>query len=71
MGYIKIKLAEYLEENGISKNSVCYNCQLQRTQLNKYCNEKMQRVDLQILAKLCEYLGCKIEDILEYVEDKT
>lgn len=61
---IKIRLAEVIAASGKSKNAVCYACQMQRTQLNNYCNNKVSRVDLTILARLCDYLECDISDIL-------
>lgn len=61
---IKIKLADMITASGKSKNAVCYACQMQRTQLNNYCNNKVSRVDLAILARLCDYLECNISDIL-------
>ncbi|MGF0095783.1 helix-turn-helix domain-containing protein [Peptoniphilus sp. SGI.035] len=39
----------------------------QRTQLNSYCNNKVKRIDLETLAKICCVLDCRIEDIMEYV----
>ncbi len=66
MGYIEIKLEDYLKANGISKNKICQNCGLQRTQLNNYCKNKVSRVDLTILAKLCNYLNCSVSDLIEY-----
>lgn len=62
---IKIKLADIIAASGKSKNMVCYACQLQRTQLNNYCNNSISRIDLAILARLCEYLECDISDILK------
>lgn len=68
MGFISIELEELFKAKGISKNKVCQHCGLQRTQLNNYCKNKVSRVDLSILAKLCEYLECDVEDILTYKE---
>ena len=68
MAYIEITLNDVLESRGISKNKVCQHCNLQRTQFNNYCNNKISRVDLTILAKLCEYLECDVNDILMYRE---
>lgn len=70
MGHINIKLADLIFEKGISKNNVCYNCEIQRTQLNKYCNNKVSRVDLALMARICKYLDCDISSILEYVNDE-
>lgn len=64
MRKININLAEVIKKSGKSKNDVCYACQMQRTQLNNYCNNKVSRVDLTILARLCDYLECNISDIL-------
>lgn len=66
MGRIEIKIEEYLNANGVSKNKICQNCGLQRTQLNNYCKNKVSRVDLTILAKLCDYLDCSVSDLIEY-----
>lgn len=66
MGRVEITLLEVLESKGISKNKVCKFCDMQRTQLNKYINNEMDRVDLSILARLCDYLECDISDLLKY-----
>ncbi|MDO4326149.1 MAG: helix-turn-helix transcriptional regulator [bacterium] len=68
MGHIEIKLEELLKVRGISKNKICKHCDMQRTQLNKYCTNQMERVGLAILARLCEYIDCSVSDILEYKE---
>ena len=70
MGHINIKLADLICEKGESKNKVCYHCEIQRTQLNNYCNNKVSRVDLALMARVCEYLDCDISAILEYVSDE-
>ena len=54
------------KEKKISKNKLEKEAKLQRTQLNSYCNNKVRRIDLQTLAKICYVLGCGIEDIMEY-----
>ena len=58
-------LENLLKEKNISKNKVCEACNLQRTQLNNYCKNKVTRIDFSILAKLCEYLDCTPNDILK------
>lgn len=62
---IYIDLENLLKEKNISKNKVCLNCGLQRTQLNNYCKNKVTRIDLSILTKLCNYLNCTPNDILK------
>ena len=66
-GYIKIKVNELIKEKGISKNKLTHRAEMQRTQLNQYCNGEITRLDTAVLARLCAALECKIEDILEFV----
>ena len=65
MAEIFIDLENILKRKKISKNKLCMNCGLQRTQLNNYCKNKVARIDLKILARLCEYLDCTPNDILK------
>ena len=62
---VYMDLKNLLKEKGVSKNKVCDACNLQRTQLNNYCKNKVTRIDFSILAKLCEYLECTPNDILK------
>ena len=64
MSTIRIIIENILKEKGISKTQLCYDCRLQRTQLNNYCKNKVARIDLNTLAKICECLDCEISDIL-------
>ena len=65
MSKIIIELEKVLTEKGISKTQLCYACKLQRTQLNNYCKNKVTRVDLYTLAKMCDYIQCDVGDILK------
>ena len=66
-GKIKIKLDQLIKEKGISKNKLSHKAEMQRTQLNNYCNNTITRLDTDVLARICAVLDCKIEDILEFV----
>lgn len=65
-GQVVFKINQVLKEKKISKNKLEKEAKLQRTQLNSYCNNKVRRIDLQTLAKICYVLDCGIEDIMEY-----
>lgn len=69
-GRVIFKIDEVLEEKNISKNKLEKEANLQRTQLNSYCNNKVKRIDLLTLARICSVLECEIEDIMEYVRYK-
>ena len=72
-GKIKIKLAELIDERGISKNKLAHRAEMQRTQLNQYYNNEITRLDTAVLARLCSALNCRIEDLLEFIpaDDET
>ena len=66
-GTVKIKLAEMIETRGISKNKLSQRAEMQRTQLNHYCNNAISRLDIDVLGRLCTVLECEIGDLLEFI----
>lgn len=70
-GYIHIKLAELIEERGISKNKLSHRAEMQRSQINQYCNNQVTRLDTAVLARICSTLDCRIEDLLEFIPSET
>ena len=66
-GTIKIKLDELIKKEGISKNKLSHRAEMQRTQINNYCNNKIARLDIDVLARICTVLNCEIGDLLEFV----
>lgn len=70
MSKIVINLEALLAEKGVSKTQLCYQCRLQRTQLNNYCKNKVVRVDLHTIAKICDCLECEVDDILKLERDE-
>ena len=65
-GEIKITIDECLKKKGMSKNKLMNKAEMQRTQLNNYCNQKVQRLDMSIISKICYVLECDLGDILKY-----
>lgn len=71
MNELYIDLENLIKEKQISKNKICIACKLQRTQLNNYCKNKIVRIDLVILSKLCAILECTPNDILKFKPKDT
>ena len=68
-GHIKINIEEKLNEKGLSKNKFSQKAEMQRTQLNKYINNEIVLLNIDVLARMCAVLECDISDILEYVPE--
>lgn len=66
-GRIQIHLAELIEKRGISKNKLSHRAEMQRTQINHYCNNTITRLDIDVLARLCTVLECELGDLLEFI----
>lgn len=65
-GKIVFHIDEILKEKGISKNQICKDLNIPRTNFNRYCRNDFQRIDASLLCKLCFYLNVDINDIMTY-----
>lgn len=63
-GHLEFYLEEILKQRGISKNKLCKDLDIPRTNLNRYCQQRAQRIDAMLVCKLCTYLDCQVGDIL-------
>ena len=66
-GEIRIHLKEILEERNISLNQLSFRAEMQRTHLRNYRDNKIQRLDIDILKRLCYVLDCDLHDLIEYI----
>ena len=66
-GAIRIKLDELIQKAGISKNKLSHKAEMQRSQINNYCNNEITRLDIDVLARICTVLHCEIGDLLEFI----
>ncbi|WP_287714112.1 helix-turn-helix domain-containing protein [Blautia sp.] len=68
MKYLHIRIMELLQEKNISKTKICKDLDLQRGNFNRYCRDEFQRVDANLIIRLCDYFDCDIVDLLEICE---
>ena len=52
---------------GMSKNKLSHRAEMEKTQLNKWLNNQITRIDTDVLARLCTALDCRVEDILQFI----
>lgn len=65
-GYLQLNIEELLEERGISKNKICKDLDIPRANFNRYCQNRFQRIDANLVCKLLSYLNCSIEELITY-----
>lgn len=68
MAYLHIKLEEILKEKNLSKKKVCSALDIERTNFNRYYNDEFQRIDANLILKLCRYFECEVGDLFEIRE---
>ena len=68
MARLHIRINELLEERGISKNQICKDLDLPRGNFNRYCRDEFQRIDANLVIKLCKYFECELADLLVIIE---
>ncbi len=69
MKRVHMRLNELLAEHEISKNKICKDLDLARGNFNRYCRDDFQRIDANLIIKLCDYFQCSIQELLEIVDD--
>lgn len=69
-GKIELQIEELLLQKKISKNRICKELDIPRTNLNRYCSNRFQRIDALFLCKLCNFLDVDICDLIKYIPPK-
>ena len=65
-GKVEIVLKDLLDKKGISRNKLSTMIAANYNLVNRYYNNKVIRIDLDIIARMCYALDCNISDILKY-----
>lgn len=65
-GYYLFKLGQLLDSKKISINKLMRDTNTDYKVIKRLINGDMVRIDIIVLARLCDYLNCHQEDIFEY-----
>lgn len=60
---VQLKLADRVAESGLSKTKICQKAEVTPKLLKSYCENTVQRVDLNVLGRICTVLECDIGDL--------
>ena len=65
-GYYLFKLNSILDSKKVTKNSIIEKKDIDFNSMQRLIKGDLTRIDLGVIAKLCNELDCSIEDIVEY-----
>ncbi|MBE6153529.1 MAG: helix-turn-helix transcriptional regulator [Firmicutes bacterium] len=65
-GKLEITLKEVLDKKDISRNKLCTMIAVNYDLVNRYYHNRVIRIDIDIIARMCFALDCDVNDILKY-----
>lgn len=65
-GKIDICLKEIMDSRGISRNSLSRDSNTRFEVINKWYNNNVEKLDLDVLARICYVLDCEPSDLIKY-----
>lgn len=68
-GTYLFKLRDLLQKKNISINKLMRDTNTDFKVIQRIMNGTCTRIDILVLARLCNYLNCSITDIIEYEND--
>lgn len=66
-GRVELRLKEVMDERGISRNQLAKRIDARFEVVGKWYKGEVEKMDLDILARICYALDCTAEDIIRYV----
>ncbi len=66
-GSVELRLKEVMEERGITRNQLAKLIDARFEVVSKWYKGEVEKMDLDILARICYALDCTTEDLLRYV----
>ena len=66
-GRVELRLKEVMDEIGISRNQLAKLIDARFEVVSKWYKCEVEKMDLDILARICYALDCTTDDLLQYV----
>ena len=67
---IKIYLSRILGEKRITQAELARQTGIRPSMISDIYNEMTERLNIEYLDRICEYLDCSITDLIEYIPNK-
>lgn len=69
-GHIEINLKKYMDEQQITRNALARAVNTRFEVVDKWYNGHVEKIDADILARICFVLNCTPGDIIRYISEK-
>ena len=69
-GHVELRLKEVMDERGISRNQLAKLIDARFEVVGKWYKGEVEKMDLDILARICYALDCTTEALIRYVPGK-
>ena len=70
-GCINITLKKIMDEKGVSRNALARAINARFEVIDKWYNGHVEKIDADVLARICYVLECTPEDIIKYSSNET
>ena len=70
-GCIHITLKKIMDEKGVSRNALARAINARFEVIDKWYNGHVEKIDADVLARICYVLDCTPEDIIKYSSNET
>ena len=65
-GRVVLHLKEYMDTRGINRNQLASAIGTSFYVINKWYDGNVDRIDADLLARICHVLDCQVQDIITY-----
>lgn len=65
-GCIELRLKEWMDQNDIPRGTLARNTDTRYEVINKWYQGHVEKMDLDVLARICCVLDCEVSDIIQY-----
>ena len=70
-GHMEVRLKEYLDRRNITRYALANAANVRFEVIDRWYKGKIDRIDRDILARICLVLHCEVGDILAYIPPET
>lgn len=67
-GHIALRLKDIMDARGINRNELARSINVRFEVIDRWYRGEVEKLDLDILARLCYVLDCPVEALLQYRE---